>query len=594
MKSDYLYAGKILWVDLTYGKVWTTPTVAYTERFLGGKGIGVRIVWEKSGLPSVDPLGLDNVLSFNSGPLTGTMMPGSGRSLISSKSPLTGLLGMTDFGGSFSPELKYAGYDHLVITGQAAEPVYLTIDNEEVTIRSAANIWGLDTFETPKALRRELKNEEIKWACIGPAGERLIRFATIIGNTMDSAGRTGLGAVMGSKKLKAVAVRGTGGLRVDSPDRFYEVCARTHDALKASDPYKKIKDRGSTHGVDTYMHSGLAQAKDIQALGQRYEGYQKTGCFSCPLRYMEECRTPGISDGIVFYQWYADMATKIGVRDMMTLQKLALCINKYGYDAISFGDMMAWATELYEQTIIDEKDVGFPVAREDGEAYLRLAEMIAKREGFGDVLAEGLIRAARTIGRGSERYAVRMTQPIDKEPEEYKRTAQFYGHFAEGITGTRLAFPIGDAGKAETIVHAEDAIGRAEIVGTCKWHTEFSALPVTMDVHAEVLSIGLGKEITADELSRYQRRVCQLERAFNCREGLRRQHDTPPDQYFTYSGPEGRFEDTAMDRSKFEVLKDRYYQLRGWDLTTGVPTRATLESFGLKDVADELERQGIL
>lgn len=561
MKKGYLYAGKILWVDLTHKKVWTTPTAAYAERFLGGKGIGVRIVWEKSGLPSIDPLGPDNALTFDTGPLTGTMMPGSGRCHLSSKSPLTGLLGVSSFGGSFAPELKYAGYDHLVITGQATEPVYLAIDNEEVTIRSAANIWGLDTYETPKALRMELENEEIQWACIGQAGEKLIRFATIIGNMRDSAGRTGLGAVMGAKKLKAVTVRGTGGLRIARPERFYEVCARTLDALKVSDSNKTIS-------IQRY---------------RREKGRQQTNCFSCPTNCEEEYEAPTIGDGVTYYKGYAEMANKIGVRDMVIWRELALCINKYGYDACSLGDMIAWATELFERGIIDEKDVGFQIASGNGEAYLRLAEMIVKREGFGDVLAEGLMHAAQAIGRGSERY-------VRTYASQNEEVSHFYGHFAEEITGTRLAFPKKDADWAEMIAHAEDAIGRAEIVGSCKWHTEFNGLPITADVHAEVLSVGLGQKITADGLSIYQRRVRQLERAFNCREGLRRGHDTLPDQSFTGSGPDVSLEAPMMDRSNFEMMKDRYYQLRGWDLTTGVPTRATLESFDLKDVADVLEK----
>jgi aldehyde:ferredoxin oxidoreductase len=569
MKSDYLYAGKILWVDLTQRKVWTTPTAAYTGRFLGGKGIGVRIVWEKSGLQSIDPLGPDNALSFNTGPLTGTMMPGSGRCNVSSKSPLTGLLGVSSFGGSFAPELKYAGYDHLVITGQAKEPVYMAIDNEKVTIRSAADIWGLDTYETPKALRKELKDEEIKWACIGPAGEKVIRFATIIGELRDSAGQTGLGAVMGSKKLKAVTLHGTGGLHVARPERFYEVCARTLEALKVSNPDKTIS-------IQKY---------------RRDEGRQKTTCFSCPTRCEEEYETSAIQDGVVYYKWYADMANKIGVRDMTIWRELALCINKYGYDAGSLGDITAWVTELYEQGIIDEKDVGFTLERGNSEAYLRLAEIIARREGFGDILAEGLMRAARSIGRGSEKYTI-LTYAGDSE-EVTGRSAQFYGHFAEEIGAIQLAFPMEDAGKAKMIAEAEDAIGRAEIIGSCKWHTEFNGLPLTSDVHAEVLSAGMGKEITANELSVYQQRARQLERAFNCREGLRRKHDTLPAQYFTDLAPDGHFGGITMDRSTFEVMKDRYYTLRGWDLTTGVPTRATLESLDLKDVADDLDKGNV-
>jgi aldehyde:ferredoxin oxidoreductase len=564
MKNNYLYAGKVLWVDLTSGRFWTTPTISYAERFLGGRGIGVRIIWEKSGLPSIDPLGSDNVLSFNSGPLTGTMMPGSGRCHVSSKSPLTGLLGMASFGGSFAPELKYAGYDHLVITGESTEPVYLAINNEEVTIRSAANMWGLDTYETPKVLHKELNDEEIQWACIGPAGEKLTRFATIIGSTRDSAGRTGLGAVMGSKKLKAVAVRGTGGLRIANPRHFYEVCAHTLESLKGSAPHRIVS---------------------IQRLEEK--GRPMTNCLSCPTSCEGEYYNPNIRDRVIYYKWFAEMANKIGLRDMTIWQELVLHINKNGYDAGSLGDMMVWATELFEQGMISEKDVGFPLARGNGEAYFKLAEMIARREGFGDVLAEGLMRATQAIGRGSERYTLRTYAANgDKTPH---RLTEFYGHFAEGVAGTRIAFPKEDKGKAEMVANIEDAIGRAEIVGSCKWHTEFNGLPVTADVLAEVLSTGLGKRISARELSIYQMRVRQLERAFNCREGLRREYETLPDQYITDLMMDVHFEGLTTERSRLEAIKDRFYKLRGWDLATGVPTRATLESLDLKDVADELE-----
>ena len=218
-------------------------------------------------------------------------------------------------------------------------------------------------------------------------------------------------------------------------------------------------------------------------------------------------------------------------------------------------------------------------------------EIIARREGFGDILAEGLIRAARSIGRGSEKYTI---LPYAGEGEEVTRkSAQFYGHFAEVIAGIQLAFPMEDAGKAKMIAEAEDAIGRAEIIGSCKWHTEFNGLPLTSDVHAEVLSAGLGKGITANELSVYQQRVRQLERSFNCREGLRREHDTLPARYFTDLAPGGYFGGITMDRSNLEVMKDHYYELRGWDLTTGVPTRATLKSLNLKDVADDLEKRNV-
>jgi aldehyde:ferredoxin oxidoreductase len=273
---------------------------------------------------------------------------------------------------------------------------------------------------------------------------------------------------------------------------------------------------------------------------------------------------------------------------MMLWRELALLINRNGYDAGSLGDMVVWATELFEQGMISEKDVGFPLARGNGEAYFKLAEMIARREGFGDVLAEGLMRATEAIGRGSERYTLRTYAANgDKTPH---RLTEFYGHFAEGMAGTRIAFPKEDEGKAEMVANIEDAIGRAEIVGSCKWHTEFNGLPVTADVLAEVLSTGLGKKMNGHDLSAYQKRIRQLERAFNCRQGLRREYETLPDQYITDLMMDVHFEGLAKERSRLEAIKDRFYKLRGWDLATGMPTRNTLESFDLKDVADELEK----
>jgi aldehyde:ferredoxin oxidoreductase len=197
-------------------------------------------------------------------------------------------------------------------------------------------------------------------------------------------------------------------------------------------------------------------------------------------------------------------------------------------------------------------------------------------------------------GAGSQNAAVTGEGTLGVQPMAEERSVHYYGHFAEGTAGTRLVFPADCAGKAETIVRAEDAMGRGNLLGTCKWHTELNALPITAAVHAEVLSIGLGKEITADELTLFQRRVRLLERAFNCRQGLRRQHDTLPEQSFADASPDGNFEGTAVDQCTFEEMKDRYYELRGWNLASGVPTRTTLESFGLEDVADELEREGVL
>lgn len=554
MKNKYLYAGKILWVDLSKKKSWTTPTETYSEKFLGGRGIGIRILWEDSSLPSVDPLGPQNCLIFSSGPFTGTMVPGSGRCNIISKSPLTGLIGLSSFGGSFAPELKYAGYDHLVVKGQSPEPVYISIENEEVKIRSASNIWGLNPYETYKGLCKELEDEEIEWACIGPAGERLIRFSNIVSEMRDSNRQAGLGAVMGSKKLKAITVKGTGGIKISKPERFFKSCADVLESLRSNPP---------------------APILSIQSL-RREEGGLRRSCFGCPMACEDEFHGFVLGGSISNEKVFGDR---------MGWPELAIVTHKYGFDVNYLLRMITWVIELFEQGILDEKDIGFQLRLGDRETFLRLVEMITKREGLGNLFAEGLFRASQEIGHDSERLISRALNGKDG-----KAQLQYYGLFGEGMEGTRLPFPSDDIEKADTLVYAEDAMEKAEILGSCKWLTEFNGLPLTEDIQVNLLSIGLGKEISTRELSIYQKRVHQLQRAFNCQQGIRRELDTLSDQYFTDSIATEPQKGFKMDRKNFEALKDRYYKLRGWDLATGIPIRATLDSLGLKDVADILEK----
>lgn len=554
MKNKYLYAGKILWVDLSKRKFWTIPTETYSGKFLGGRGVGIRILWEESSLPSIDPLGPQNALIFSSGPLTGTMVPGSGRCSIIGKSPLTGLIALSSFGGSFAPELKYAGYDHLVVIGQSSEPVYISIENEEVKIRSASNVWGLNPYETHKALCKELNDEEIKWVCIGPAGERLVLFSNIASEMRDSNRQAGLGAVMGSKKLKAITVKGTGGIKIAEPEVFFESCAKVLESLKSNHPDHILS---------------------IQSL-RRGEGESKRSCFGCPMACEEEFH--GFMLG-------ASLFDEKGIGDRIIWPELATVIIKYGFEMDYLLRMLKWVMGLFEQGILDEKEIGFQLRLEERETILKLVEIIAKREGLGDILAGGLLRASQEIGRSSEQFISRSLNS-----KNGKAQLQYYGLFGEVMEGTHLTFPSDDIEKAEVLVYAEDAMEKAEILGSCKWLTEFNGLPLTEDIQANLLSIGLGKEMSTRELSIYQKRVHQLERAFNCRQGIRREFDSLADHYFTDSTAVEHQKGFKIDRKNFEALKDRYYKLRGWDLATGIPIRATLDALGLGDVADILEK----
>ena len=258
------YAGKILRIDLTNRKIENEPTSSYVQQYIGGRGVNDRILYEEVS-PEVTPLSPENVIAFGCGPLTGTLFPGSGRTQITSISPETGLLGNSNMGGYWAPELKYAGYDHLVIKGKAEKPVYIFIDNDQVEIRDASSLWGKDTYNAQEILRKELDDPEVQILCIGRAGERLINYASIQHFLGDAAGRNGMGAVMGSKNLKAVVVRGTRTLKIGKPEEFLEIVLKAHELLKKSSLYEEYTKHSSGHGQDIAGKGDLFSVANFQA-----------------------------------------------------------------------------------------------------------------------------------------------------------------------------------------------------------------------------------------------------------------------------------------------------------------------------------------
>lgn len=637
-----LRGGEILRVDLTTGKVSKEPTAPYGERVMGSRGINTLLLYEKVG-PEVRPLEPGNHLIFGAGPLTGTLFPGSCRTDVLAKSPVTGAIGNASIGGYWGPELKFAGYDHLVVEGRADRPVYLYIHDETVEIREAEGLWGKDCFETPGAVRGAIGDRRAQVVCIGPAGERQVLYSTINTAMGNVAARTGLGTVMGSKNLKAIAVRGSRGISVADPPAFLAGCERLHQLIKSSPLYHELHTVGLTRWQDkeyraiySLMGDPWADSLKLEEFGQK-NLYKRVGCFGCPVSCMDSYQIPQVGSGVVKCSPYADLTWDLRNPDMLVFWEVMVMCQRYGVDARSMANVIAWLMELYEKGIITEDDTdGIPVKYGSKEAILEMARKIIHRERIGDILADGLVEASRRIGRGSEEYLLHSKgSPIDTHipPLRGVSLATAVSATGEGIKGfivsefataltigqtqdeaqirkalgrweenarqvagsAQAADPRLSEGKAAYVRHNEDQNGLGDIVGVCTWMTSFMGLPITVEHMADLISIGFGRPVTPEALFEAVARTRHLQRAYEIREGMTRAHDALPKRFYQQIKPEvASASRVALSPEELERLKDDYYRLRGWDVQTGAPRRETLERCGLKEVADDLERRGLI
>jgi aldehyde:ferredoxin oxidoreductase len=637
-----LRGGTILRINLTDGKVVRETTSLYAEKFLGGRGINTSILYQGVG-PAVKPYDPENMLIFGVGPLVGSLFPGACRTDVLAKSPVTMAIGNASLGGYWGAELKFAGYDNLVIQGRAAEPVYLSIHNDEVEIRKADKIWGQDCYQTPKIVREELKDPKACIVCIGPAGEKLIRYASINTSMGNVAARTGLGAVMGSKNLKAIAVRGTKGLNVAEPSKFYDECKKLHELIKQAPAYKDMHTVGLTRWQDKeyraiYSLIGEPWDESLDLQGFLKENlHKRVGCFGCPVGCMDSYQFPEIGGGVVKCSPYADLTWDLRITDMKVFWEVMTLCQRDGIDARSLANIIAWLMELYKNKIITEDDTdGIPMEYGSKEAILEIARKILHREKIGDLLAEGIVEAAKKIGRGSENYIQHAKgSPIDTHIPPLKgvglatavsatgegikgfivsemdtaltigkigdqaaieKSLKKWEAVSEQVAGTKKAAdPRLTVGKASFVYYNEDRNSLGDLLGVCTWMTPFIGLPITPDHMAHLLSIGLGVDVSPELLLETSARVRHLQRAFEIREGLNRADDKLAKGFYRdMKSDQDKETKVSLSPEELEKLKDEYYQLRGWDVNTGTPTRETLERFGLKEVADDLQRHGKL
>lgn len=616
---------KIAYINLSTEKIVQKPiSKKMRSLYLGGRGINMYLLYNHV-KPGIDPLGPENVLFIGTGLIGGIPCLGSGRCDIAAKSPLTGAVGDSNIGGFFAPELRFAGFDNLVIVGSAKKPVYLLINDGEIKIQDASSLWGKDSFETQTAIRNDLEDEEVKCLVIGTAGETLVRFANVRTGMKNSAGRTGMGCVMGSKKLKAIAVRGTMNLEFAYPDELLDYCKEMNGMIMGTRWAKGQSRWGTMVIFNNTNTTGLIRTRNFQL--NRSEGGRDlepesmdrysigmAGCYGCTVhcrhRYVlrEGPYAPFYAEGPEYTSLGA-FGTMVDCKKMETVLVANHLVNKYGLDTLETGGLIAWAMELYEKGIINDKMTdGLKLEWGNEETLFEMIRKIAMRDGFGNVLADGFRSAIAKIGKGSEYYAIEIKGMSNLHSDERptpslalgiatstrgadhlrsRPAIDLYG-LPEDLLEEVYEGPVSSdytsyEGKSRMVWWQELLYAVTDSLGTCKFQTVFCALHAPKwKEFSKLIRLVSGIEISKAQLMEIGERICTIERMFNLREGFSRKDDNLPERYFKEPTPIGLpiARNKKIDKEKFNKMLDEYYALHKWD-NNGVPKEETLKKLHL-------------
>jgi aldehyde:ferredoxin oxidoreductase len=637
------YAGKLLRIDLSSGKITTEPFGSkYTDLFIGGRGVSSKILYDEVP-PEVGPFDPANRLILSPGALHGTGAPAASRTTVTTRSPLTDMHGDGHSGATWGGELKRAGYDALVVQGQAEKPVYLLIDNDRVEIRDGSKLWGLKTSQTHARLRDALQMPDGCTVSIGPAGENRVRLAGVFHNGADKGtnARCGMGAVMGSKNLKAIITRGTGDIGVADVKALKSAYKDYLDVI-AVDPYCPAATKYGTcrfmmhrvkfgiHGAENWRYGEYPwQTLDPEIFRSDYQ-VKAGACVACPVRCRRDYRvSSGPFAGTTAKVEWEMIARSMtcGITDPEAVIAWANICNHYGLDIEGTGDTIGFAMECFEEGILTEKDTdGLNLNFGNVQAYLELSRRIALREGdLADTLAEGTKRAAEKIGQGSERFAMHVKggEMTAGDPRGMPVRAVSYATSTRGSDhlrsnpyieeimtqeealkwwGSEEAADIGQGvkGKGRMLKFSEDLVTIGDILGLCKFafyrSVTFPYL-YKKGVHlaTRLYNACSGRDVSEEEMLMAGERAINIEKAFNTRCGATRADDVIPSRFFEEplrgGGPSGG---TVVERDKFDRILEEYYEDRKFNPETGLPTRAGLERLELKDIADDLEKRGKL
>jgi aldehyde:ferredoxin oxidoreductase len=618
------FVGQILRVNLTSGEISTEHLdPQWARQTLGGAGLATRYLIELTP-PGIDPLGAKNVLIFMTGALTGTPSASASRYSVVAKSPQTGYWGQSNSGGFFGPALKWSGFDGVIFEGVSPEPVYLSILDGEAELRKASHLWGLTVPACDDRLQTEL-GRPVTVACIGPGGENLVRYAAIMNNKHRAAGRTGMGAVMGSKRLKAIACGGNRHISLYNSEEFKQVNQRQREYMDESilkigfEAYgtnmvaDMVNVRGGypTHnwqsGTFEQIDKVNAQAVTDQVL---IEGVR---CFACPVACgrgteIRQGKWQGAHGEGPEYETTDTLGAMCGVDDLNAITMANYRCNEYGLDTISTGASIAFAMECYQRGLLTTEQTG-GLALEFGDADLvvELVERIGRREGIGDLLAEGSLRIAKRLGGDSEHFAMQVKglELPAYDPRAAKITGLGYVTAARGgdhmnsyIVGPtfidvpfliveessiRDPFAV-DPQDARVLIDMENALNVLDALGGCK----FMGVLISAKEIVELIQAATGWDFDVDEFRKCGDRLQTMARAYSAREGLRREQDILPERLMLDPLPDGPAQGMVLDRSSLELMKDAYYELRGWNVATGVPTPTKLSELDLDFLIPQL------
>jgi len=592
------YGGHILRVDLTSGKIRREKTdPEYLLQTIGGRGLNSMRLFEELDRKA-DPLSPENILMIGVGPLTGTLLTASAYMTISGRSPLTGILGDSAAGGHFGPEMKFAGYDQLIVTGKSDKPCYLLIADDHVEIRDADHLWGKDIWQATTAIRKELNDNAVQVAAIGPAGENLVKYATVACNYSRMCGRTGMGCLFGSKQLKAVAIRGTGQISVADTLRYLDLCKALDDKIIKHPEYEKRKSLGSTLLMKALNNIGILPTDHFQRgicdyvdrisgerLAQEFKVKNKS-CYNCNIhcsRYFispeTECEGPE-------YETLCSYTSRIGNDDLEFALRMNSYLNRMGVDSLSSGETIGWAMECIQRGLLTPDDFGgLDFSWGNKETIEKLLPMIVYRKGIGDAFAEGTRHLAKHFGKGTEEYAFHvkgldlicgdprgikafgLTYAIASRGGDHLRAEPFFElteryEEAEKRFGIRdIADRLSDNGKAILVEYTERQALLTDCMTMCK-NIGLSMDIIDFEFASGLLIAGTGLRFTPNTIDKALRGIIEIDRRLNIDFGIDAGEDTLPKRFTQEPLTEGPSKGTVVPIER--MVKD-YYRLRGWD-----------------------------
>ena len=600
------YLGNILHIDLTEKKFWLEEVSEdFALKYIGGRGFGAKIVMDYLH-EDMDPLGPDNILVIAPGVLSGLYVPAAGKTSFVSISPLTGIYADSNMGGMFGVEMRQAGYDALVIHGRAPEFSYIWIDDDQVQIRDASKYRGKMSTSTERELKEDLQDEEIKVATIGPAGENLVRFACVNSEWSRNAGRTGMGAILGSKNIKAIAVRGTKDLPTYDLDKLIKLSDRAYKTLHEHPMMKFWQEEGLMSVIDYANTLGIIPTRNFsdahfeyadringEVMTSRYK-IGDSACYSCPMACGNICLVKsGKYAGTVTegpeYESAAMLGSNVGINDFSAVLRGNYLCDELGMDTISSGSLVATFIEGYERGLLSLEDVdGIALSWGDDSSIMMLLEKIANRDGIGDVLAEGakgviekfphlepLISHVKGMDQSAYDGRVGVTMALAYS------TSDIGAHHARAWTIAK-ELEVGAnwtlEEKIDLVIYHQTVRPLFDMLGVCR--LPWIELGFDENTYAEFYTAATGVEVTLDDLLEKSKNIYNLTRAINMRMGVTRADDHPPERTFNDPIKTGPHAGEHMDRNLFEQLLEIYYQRRGWD-KDGRPSEEQLHECGV-------------